>query len=183
MKKHSISEAGLPESDVEWRTWEEAQRAINRHMGEDYDGGHSEYDPSVWMMGKHAPQHEKYHDQGSNHHDFQDRNTEEEWEGPVMCHDCACYNANGEGDPDHEEKYERGMARLHPNRPVLACPDDRECRESGTCDVCGEDIDEYGLYGPQGHRMAILGDASGGGVHRIARSPGSVSRASDTIWR
>lgn len=184
MKKHSISPAGIPETDPEWRTWEEAQRAINKHLGEGHEGGRSEYDPSVWMMGKHAPQHEKYNQgvdpadpEGNEAHSEPD----ERYDGPVMCHDCACYLSNGEGDPDHEEKFERGMQRFGPsNHPVLNCPEDRECHESGRCGICGEDINEYGMYGPEGHRMAILGDSADGGVHRVA---GAVSRNSDTIWR
>lgn len=62
LQKQAISEAGFPETDAEWKTWEEAQHALNQHLpGGGYDGGRSEYDPSVWMMGKHAPSHEKYH--------------------------------------------------------------------------------------------------------------------------
>lgn len=179
MEKHSISGAGLPESDPEWKTWEEAQRALGRHEGYDEEG-QSENDPSVWMMGRHAPQHEKYQNQSFNSDEPQDRDTEEEWHGPVMCHNCACYNANGEGNPDHAEKYEAGMAHIYPNRPVLACPDDPECHESGTCGICGDQINDYGMHGPDGHRMAILGDSAGGGLYRVA---GAVSRASDTVWR
>jgi len=62
LEKVAVSEHGMPESDAEWKTWEEAQHALNQHApGGGYDGGRSEYDPSVWMMGKHAPSHEKYH--------------------------------------------------------------------------------------------------------------------------
>jgi hypothetical protein len=60
LTKTSISPVGLPESDAEWRTWEEAQRALKKPEGTD-EAGFSEYDPEVWMMGKHAPSHEKYH--------------------------------------------------------------------------------------------------------------------------
>lgn len=69
IEKQAISEAGLPESDAEWKTWEEAQRALGRDRGEN-EAGHSEYDPSVWMMGKHAPKHDKYHTDHGDVGDF-----------------------------------------------------------------------------------------------------------------
>lgn len=59
LEKTAISEVGFPETDAEWRTWQEAQNALGKPMGSDAEG-HSEYDPEVWMMGKHAPSHEKY---------------------------------------------------------------------------------------------------------------------------
>jgi hypothetical protein len=177
MKKQSVSDAGLPESDAEWRTWEEAQRALKKHVGEDEEG-HSEYDPSVWMMGKHAPSHEKY--QNRSLPDHHEENEEEEWNGPVICPNCAYYNEYGEGDPEHAEKFERGMERIWPNRVALACSGDEDCHESGTCAVCGDEINEYGPHGPEGHRMAVLGDSSRGGSYRVA---GAISRASDTVWR
>jgi hypothetical protein len=60
IEKQAITEAGLPETDAEWRTWQEAQEALGK-PGAEGSRGHSEYDPEVWMMGKHAPAHEKYH--------------------------------------------------------------------------------------------------------------------------
>jgi len=89
IEKLAITEAGLPESDAEWRTWEEAQRALRKHEGED-ERGMSEYDPSVWMMGKHAPKHEKYQDQrgygGDSDFLGDDEDYEDDFEEPEEYH-------------------------------------------------------------------------------------------------
>ena len=69
MKKQSISPAGLPETDAERRTWEEAQRALRKHEGEN-EQDHTDSDTEVWMMGKHAPSHEKYHHQNNDYGDL-----------------------------------------------------------------------------------------------------------------
>lgn len=96
ISKRAVSDAGLPESDAEWRTWEEAQRAINTRMGESYDGGHSEYDPSVWMMGKHAPSHEKY-----------------QREEPASSGSYHMPGITGPEDDDYDDEEERQPAHYH----------------------------------------------------------------------
>jgi hypothetical protein len=57
----------------------------------------------------------------------------------IICHDCACYIANGEGDPLHEDAFTDGMQAWAGYDLILACHDeDGECESRSwyRCAVC-----------------------------------------------
>jgi hypothetical protein len=57
----------------------------------------------------------------------------------IICHDCACYIANAEGDPMHDDAFAEGIWEWQGYDLILACHDeDGECesRSLYRCAVC-----------------------------------------------
>lgn len=78
----------------------------------------------------------------------------------TVCHDCAAYMANGEGNPDHERRFEQGMMDLqgqgiHPHNLTLNDIDEEGNRIpplDENCLVCGAEVDPDldNFYGNRG---------------------------------
>ncbi len=144
----------------------------------------------------HVPEDNEEHSPSGHSYQPTLRNTSRR--DQTICHDCASYMANGEGDPEHEGRFEQGahsLAARGINLNNLAFNDTDEegnhIRPSGdSCFICGQDVDPdaesfHSPYGSPGSRMHLFqpGDPGYHDFGRVSRVVGAVSRASDTIWR
>ncbi|GAA1859347.1 hypothetical protein [Asanoa iriomotensis] len=59
----------------------------------------------------------------------------------IVCHGCACYLANGDGDPDHADGFAVGIRYWAGFDVVLACGEESNCDGYGwhRCEVCGDE--------------------------------------------
>jgi hypothetical protein len=155
MDKYAASDAGLPQSDKEWDDFFRA----NHWRGSENEGddvstaGDYAADPS----GRSAPEPYK-----APSRDTGDRDQ-------TVCYDCASYMANGEGDPDHERRFDQGMRDLarrgiSGHNLTFNDQDEEGNRVPPTgdrCFVCGQDVDPgaesfHSVHGSPGVRMHLF---------------------------
>lgn len=91
---------------------------------------------------EHSEHEESHHPRGNSDRDLSSHEQ-------TVCHDCASFMANGEGDLDHEQRFERGMMDLqgqgvHPHNLTLNDIDedgDRVPPPDDSCLICGAQVD------------------------------------------
>jgi hypothetical protein len=148
--------AGLPQTDKEWddffraNDWRGSEHVDDEHPTAGNYGAKPGEDPESQM------QREK--DRASlfprPSRDLTDRDQ-------TVCHDCAAYMANGEGDPEHEHRFENGMrelqsAGIHPGYNLTLNDQDEEGNRippsDNKCLVCGQRVDPEmdNFYGDRG---------------------------------
>lgn len=168
LNKEAISDAGFPESDSEWKTWEEAQRALNDHAGGGgYDGGRSEYDPSVWMMGKHAPSHEKYRSDDDSGHDDSGSGSNNAYYMPGITHSLDDDDDDIEREPSNYHVVTRPIGSTNPDEwtehpyTMWEHPD-TDYNTGGAWDYFMQDNPQYNDENPSAtHEIAHVHPAEG----------------------
>jgi hypothetical protein len=142
--KVAATSTGLPETDKEWddffraNEWRGNEHVDNEHPTAGNYGARPGEDPeSQRELGK---QRASLFPRPAR--DLTDRDQ-------TVCHDCACYMANGEGNPEHERRFENGMRELqaqgvNPWNLTLDHSDEEGNRvppSDDKCVLCGQRVD------------------------------------------
>ena len=151
----AVTEGGLPETDDEWdkffraNDWRGGEHVDDEHPTAGNYGAEPGEDPM--SVAQRQRDIESLHPRPPR--DLSDHEQ-------TVCHDCAAYMANGEGDPDHEYRFEHGMQELqnegvHPYNLTLNDMDEEGNRtppSDDKCLVCGArvDPDMDNFYGNRG---------------------------------
>lgn len=150
--KVSVTNAGLPETDKEWDDFFRANDwRGNEHV--------SDEEATAGNYGAHPDDTPERQRQRSQRFPRPSRDLTER--DQTVCHDCASYMANGEGDPDHEDRFENGMrelqaAGIHPGYNLTLNDIDEEGNRvppsDDKCLICGQQVDPEmdNFYGNRG---------------------------------
>lgn len=151
----AITQAGLPETDKEW---EDFFRANDWRGSEHVDDEHPTAGNYGARPGEDPESEAQRRRDAESLHPRPSRDLGEHEQ--TVCHDCAAYMANGEGDPEHEYRFEHGMRELqnegiHPHNLTLNDQDEEGNRIPplhDKCLVCGARVDPEldNFYGDRG---------------------------------